>query len=95
MKLKLESGNMKGRVLADQLTSLQMACSKNKLEKNKEEKEFMATMDRKKEQEHQHTSPDMDSSSVDGELLLWNSLLKVKFEQSYMIIFLNNVVLVY
>lgn len=65
---------MKGRVLADQLTSLQMACSKNKLEKNKEEKEFMATMDRKKEQEHQHASPDMDSSSVDGELLLWNSL---------------------
>ncbi|KAL2951032.1 hypothetical protein AAZX31_19G024300 [Glycine max] len=74
LKLKLESGNMKGRGLADQLTSLQMACSKNKLEKNKEEKEFMATMDRKKEQEHQHTSPDMDSSSVDGELLLWNSL---------------------
>ncbi|TKY50225.1 Ethylene-responsive transcription factor RAP2-11 [Spatholobus suberectus] len=75
LKLKLEAGNMKGRGLADQLTNLQMACSKNNLEKNKEEKEYMETMDRKQE-EHQQTSTDMDSSSssVDGELLLWNSL---------------------
>ncbi|XP_020222417.1 ethylene-responsive transcription factor ERN2 [Cajanus cajan] len=75
LKLKLESGNMKkGRGLADQLTNLKMACSKNKVEKNnKEEKEYMETMDRKHE-EHQQTSTDMDSSSVDGELLLWNSL---------------------
>nr|KYP60404.1 Ethylene-responsive transcription factor RAP2-11 [Cajanus cajan] len=41
LKLKLESGNMKkGRGLADQLTNLKMACSKNKVEKNnKEEKD--------------------------------------------------------
>ncbi|XP_027358840.1 ethylene-responsive transcription factor ERN1-like [Abrus precatorius] len=76
LKLKLESGNMKGRGIADQLTNLQMACSKNKLEKNKEEKEYMETTERKEEEHHQQTSPDMDSSSssVDGELLLWNSL---------------------
>ncbi|KAK7316327.1 hypothetical protein VNO77_35280 [Canavalia gladiata] len=77
LKFKLESGNMKGRGIADQLTNLQMACSKNKLEKNKEVKEYMGTMDSKEEEEHQQTSIDMDSSSsssVDGELLLWNSL---------------------
>ncbi|BAU01301.1 hypothetical protein LR48_Vigan10g244100 [Vigna angularis] len=77
LKLKLESANMKGRgIITDQLTSLQMACSKNRLEKNEEEKEYMATMDGKQEEQHQQqtTTTDMDSSSVDGELLLWNSL---------------------
>ncbi|XP_014495794.1 dehydration-responsive element-binding protein 2F-like [Vigna radiata var. radiata] len=78
LKLKLESANMKGRgIITDQLTSLQMACSKNRLEKNEEEKEYMATMDEKQEEQHQQqttTTTDMDSSSVDGELLLWNSL---------------------
>ncbi|CAJ1947045.1 unnamed protein product [Sphenostylis stenocarpa] len=76
LKLKLESGNMKGRGLTDQLTSLQMACSRNKLEKNEneEEKEYMEAVDRKQEEHHQQTSTDMDSSSVDAELLLWNSL---------------------
>ncbi|KAK7381277.1 hypothetical protein VNO78_33848 [Psophocarpus tetragonolobus] len=75
LKLKFESGNMKGRGLADQLTNLQMACSKKKVEKNKEDT-HMGTMDRKLE-EQQQISTDMDSSStssVDGELLLWNSL---------------------
>ncbi|KAK7271810.1 hypothetical protein RJT34_28018 [Clitoria ternatea] len=77
LKLKLESGNMKkGRGLADHLTNLQMACSKNKLEKNKEEKEYMGANDMKEEENQHSTSNDMDSSfsSVDGELLLWNSL---------------------
>ncbi|QCD92643.1 ethylene-responsive transcription factor ERN1-like [Vigna unguiculata] len=77
LKLKLESANMKGRgIITDQLTSLQMACSKNRLQKNEEEKEYMATMDGKQEEEEhqQQTTPDMDSSGVDGELLLWNSL---------------------
>ncbi|XP_061358094.1 ethylene-responsive transcription factor ERN1-like [Gastrolobium bilobum] len=76
LKLKLESGNIMGRGVADQLSNLQMACNKNKLEKNKEENEYMVAMD-KKEEENQQTSIDMDSSSsssVDGELLLWNSL---------------------
>ncbi|KAJ1398738.1 AP2/ERF domain [Sesbania bispinosa] len=73
LKLKLESG---GRGMADHLTNLQTACSKNKLEKNKEEKEYMVAMNGKEEENHQ-TSIDMDSSSsssIDGELLLWNSL---------------------
>ncbi|RDX78702.1 Ethylene-responsive transcription factor RAP2-11, partial [Mucuna pruriens] len=61
LKLKLESGNMNGT-----------------MDTNKEESEYMkGTMDRKQEQ-HQQTSTHMDSSSssstVDGELLLWNSL---------------------
>ncbi|KAL2335479.1 hypothetical protein Fmac_016692 [Flemingia macrophylla] len=75
LKLKLESGNMKkGRGLADQLTNLKMACGKNRVEKNNtKEKEYMETMDTKHE-EHQQTSTEMDSSNVDGELLLWNSL---------------------
>ncbi|KAL9323479.1 hypothetical protein ACSQ67_008336 [Phaseolus vulgaris] len=74
LKLKLESGNMKGRGITDQLTSLQMACSKNRLKKNEEVKEYMEAMDGKQEEHHQQTTTDMDSSSVDGELLLWNSL---------------------
>jgi len=74
LKLKLESGNMKGRGITDQLSSLQMACSKNRLKKNEEVKEYMEAMDGKQEEHHQQTTTDMDSSSVDGELLLWNSL---------------------
>jgi len=74
LKLKFESGNMKGRGISDQLSSLKMACSKNRLEKNEEEKEYMGAMDEKQEEQHQETTTDMDSSSVDGELLLWNSL---------------------
>lgn len=74
LKLKLESGNINGRGITDQLTSnLKMACSNNNkvLEKSKEEKGM-----ERKEEENQQTSIDMDSSSssVDGELLLWNSL---------------------
>lgn len=75
LKLKLESGNIKGRGIADQLTNLQMACSKKK-QKSMEEKEYRGAMDTKDEENHQ-TSIDMSSSSsstIDGELLLWSSI---------------------
>ena len=79
LKLKLQSGNIKGRGISDHITNLKMACSKNKNEANKEEKEYMGAMDRREEQNPQ-TSIGMDSSSasssssMDGELLFWNSL---------------------
>lgn len=78
LKLKLGSGNFKGRGISDHLTNLQMACShKEKIEENKEEKEHMGAMDRKAE-ENSQTSIEVEcsssSSSVDGELLLWSSL---------------------
>ncbi|XP_027353458.1 ethylene-responsive transcription factor ERN2-like [Abrus precatorius] len=79
LKLKLESGNKNGRGASSQLTSLKMACSKNKIEANKKNEEYMGAMDRKDEEKPQ-TSIGMDcssptfASSIDGELLLWNSL---------------------
>ncbi|XP_061365997.1 ethylene-responsive transcription factor ERN2-like [Gastrolobium bilobum] len=82
LKLKLESGNKKGKGLSDQLTNLKMACSKNKIEGNKMDKEYMGAVDRK-EEENLQTSIGMDSSSsssssysssFDGDLLFWNSL---------------------
>ncbi|RDY00135.1 Ethylene-responsive transcription factor RAP2-11, partial [Mucuna pruriens] len=80
LKLKLESGNINGRGISDQLTNLKMACSKNKIEANKKNEEYIEAMDRREEEKPQ-TSIGMDcsshsfSSSIDdGELLLWNSL---------------------
>ncbi|WJX65653.1 hypothetical protein P8452_50289 [Trifolium repens] len=66
LKLKLESsGNNNGRGISDQLNNLKEACSKNKLEK-------------KKNEENQQSSIEMiESSSLsrnDSDIFLWNSL---------------------
>ncbi|KAK7340581.1 hypothetical protein VNO77_21288 [Canavalia gladiata] len=79
LKLKLESGNRNGRGMSNQLTNLKMACNKNKIEANNKNEERMGVMDGKEEEKPQ-TSTGMDcsspsfSSSIDGEMLLWNSL---------------------
>jgi EREBP-like factor len=65
LKLKLESsGNNNGRGISDQLNNLKEACSKNKLEK-------------KKNEENQQSSIEIESSSLsrnDSDIFLWNSL---------------------
>ncbi|KAK2419974.1 ethylene-responsive transcription factor ERN1 [Trifolium repens] len=66
LKLKLESsGNNNGKGISDQLNNLKEACSKNKLEK-------------KKNEENQQSSIEMiESSSLsrnDSDIFLWNSL---------------------
>jgi EREBP-like factor len=66
LKLKLESsGNNNGRGISEQLNNLKEACSKNKLEK-------------KKNEENQQSSIEMiESSSLsrnDSDIFLWNSL---------------------
>jgi len=78
LKLKLESGNKNrgGVCISNQLTNLKMACSKNKIEGIEKNEEYIEAMDMKEPQ----TSVGMDcsspsfSSSIDDELLLWNSL---------------------
>jgi EREBP-like factor len=66
LKLKLESsGNNNGRGISDQLNNLKEACSKN----NKLEK--------KKNEENQQSSIEIESSSLsrnDSDIFLWNSL---------------------
>jgi EREBP-like factor len=65
LKLKLESsGNNNGRGISEQLNNLKEACSKNKLEK-------------KKNEENQQSSIEIESSSLsrnDSDIFLWNSL---------------------
>ncbi|KAL2329927.1 hypothetical protein Fmac_017508 [Flemingia macrophylla] len=67
LKLKLESGNIDGRGVSDQLSNLKMACSKTKIEVNKKNEEYMEAVD-EKVKEKPKTS--MSSSVHDGELLL-------------------------
>ncbi|MED6149440.1 hypothetical protein PIB30_062370 [Stylosanthes scabra] len=80
LKLKLESGNKKGRTgisIADQLTSLQMACNKNKQEKKNDEDKEHKQEEEEEENLHHPMPIDMSSSSssvVDAELLFWSSL---------------------
>lgn len=79
LKLKLGSANLKGRGVSDHLTNLRMACDgRKKFEENKEENGKIGGMERKKEEENPQTLLNEEcyssSSSVDGEVLLWNSL---------------------
>ncbi|KAI4346627.1 hypothetical protein L6164_007508 [Bauhinia variegata] len=70
LKLKLGSGKSSGRAISDQLTNLKMACNKNKIEENMEgNPQTPSHMD-----SSSSSSSSSSSISVDGELLLWNSL---------------------
>ncbi|KAG2404055.1 hypothetical protein LR48_Vigan03g020800 [Vigna angularis] len=78
LKLKVEpvNKNRSGVCISNELTNLKMACSKNKIEAIEKNEEHIEAMDGKEPQ----TSVGMDcsspsfSSSIDDELLLWNSL---------------------
>ncbi|KAL1291538.1 hypothetical protein HN51_060058 [Arachis hypogaea] len=79
LKLKLESGNIKGRTgisMADQLTSLQMACNKNKQEKKIDDDKEEENIDQPMPIDMNSSSSSSSSSSsiVDAELLFWSSL---------------------
>lgn len=69
LKLKLESEDMNGSGLADQLSNLQNACSKFKHEKNKEKKEEERSIEM-----DSSSSSSSSTSTNDGDLFLWNSL---------------------
>ncbi|KAK4271956.1 hypothetical protein QN277_020571 [Acacia crassicarpa] len=74
LKLKLGgegSGNSKARGVSDHLANLKAACSsKEKFEENKEHKEEQNTVTLNEAE----SSSSSTTTSVDGELLLWNSL---------------------
>ncbi|CAK7322967.1 unnamed protein product [Dovyalis caffra] len=78
LKLKLGSGNVKGKGRSDQLTKLRSACNKKK-EENRSEEESVEVM--LKQDDYLQSSIEMGSSSSsspslsnDGELSLWSTL---------------------
>jgi len=75
LKLKLGSGNAKGKGRSDQLTELQNACNGRK-EGNRAEEERLEVM--QKQDDYSQSTTEMGSSSSslinDGELSLWNTL---------------------
>jgi EREBP-like factor len=75
LKLKLGSGNAKGKGRSDQLTELRNACNGRK-EGNRAEEESLEVM--QKQDDYLQSSTEMGSSSSslinDGELSLWNTL---------------------
>ncbi|KAF2299412.1 hypothetical protein GH714_031866 [Hevea brasiliensis] len=79
LRLKLGSGNVKGRERSAQLTNLRDACNKNKEKGRKAKEENLEVME-KKQENSQSSSIEMGSSasssslSNDGELSLWSSL---------------------
>uniref|UniRef100_A0A2C9WDA3 AP2/ERF domain-containing protein n=1 Tax=Manihot esculenta TaxID=3983 RepID=A0A2C9WDA3_MANES len=79
LRLKLGSGNVKGRESSAQLTKLRDACNKNK-ENEKKAKEDNMEVKGKNQEENSQNSIEMGSSasssslSNDGELSLWSSL---------------------
>ncbi|OAY60288.1 ethylene-responsive transcription factor ERN1 [Manihot esculenta] len=79
IRLKLESGNVKGRERSAQLTNLRDACGKIKEKERKAKEENLEVME-KKQENSQSSSIKMEASasssslSNDGELSLWNSL---------------------
>ncbi|KAJ9173252.1 hypothetical protein P3X46_016409 [Hevea brasiliensis] len=79
LRLKLGSGNVKGKERSAQLTNLRDACNKNKEKDRKAKEENLEVME-KKQENSQSSSIEMGSSasssslSNDGELSLWSSL---------------------